>query len=139
MTTRCKKLSERSTRENYIQKWKRKRPLHFQAYWRYSQICGRCNRKSNISYPRYGGRGIKVKISREDFISWFVSSAKKRGFKQEEIKSFSQSSVSKLESRKDMKISNLIEYLDNLGLGIEIKAYPKDKNKKNEDIVLLKA
>lgn len=63
----------------------------------------------------------------------------KRGFKQEEIKSFSQSSVSKLESRKDMKISTLIEYLDNLGLGIEIKAYPKDKNKKNEEIVLLKA
>jgi hypothetical protein len=63
----------------------------------------------------------------------------KRGFKQEEIKSFSQSSVSKLESRKDMKISTLIEYLDNLGLGIEIKAYPKDKKEKKEDIVLLKA
>lgn len=61
----------------------------------------------------------------------------KRGVKQEDIKSFSQSSVSKLESRKDMKISTLIEYLDNLGLGIEIKAYTKDKKKK--DFVLLKA
>jgi len=31
---------------------------------------------------------------------------------------------------KDMKISTLIEYLDNLGLSIEIKAYPKNKKKK---------
>ncbi len=46
----------------------------------------------------------------------------KRGIKQEDIISFSQSSVSKLENRKDIKISTLIEYLDNLGLGIEIKA-----------------
>jgi len=62
----------------------------------------------------------------------------KLGIRQEDIKSFSQSSVSKLESRKDMKISTLIEYLGNLGLSIEIKAYPKNKKKKNEEIVLLK-
>jgi len=61
----------------------------------------------------------------------------KRGMKQEDIKTFSQSSVSKLESRKDMKISTLIEYLDNLGLGIEIKAYPKNKKKKEENEFLL--
>ena len=60
------------------------------------------------------------------------------GIRQKDIKSFSQSSVSKLESRKDMKISTLIEYLGNLGLGIEIKVYPKNKKKKNEEIVLLK-
>ncbi len=63
----------------------------------------------------------------------------KMGIKQEDIKSFSQSSVSKLESRKDMKISTLIEYLDNLGLRIEIKAYPKNKKEKNKEIILLKA
>ncbi len=62
----------------------------------------------------------------------------KRGIKQEDIKSFSQSGVSKLEARKDMKISTLIEYLDNLGLSVEIKAYPKDKKKKSEEIILLK-
>ena len=62
----------------------------------------------------------------------------KLGIRQEDIKSFSQSSVSKLESRKDMKISTLIKYLGNLGLCIEIKAYPKNKKKKNEEIVLLK-
>jgi hypothetical protein len=63
----------------------------------------------------------------------------KRGFRQEDIKSFSQSSVSKLESRNDMKISTLVEYLDNLGLSIEIKAYPKNNKKKNEEILILKA
>jgi hypothetical protein len=60
-----------------------------------------------------------------------------RGVRQEDIKNFSQSSVSKLESRRDMKISTLINYLDNLGLGVEIKAYPKDKTEK-EEFVLLK-
>ena len=62
----------------------------------------------------------------------------KLGIRQEDIKSFSQSSVSKLESRNDMKISTLIKYLGNLGLSIEIKVYPKNKKKKNEEIVLLK-
>ncbi len=63
----------------------------------------------------------------------------KQGYRQEDIKSFSQSSVSKLESRNDMKISTLVEYLNNLGLGIEIKAYPKKHTKKNEEILILKA
>ncbi|MFW6327824.1 MAG: XRE family transcriptional regulator [Bacteroidota bacterium] len=62
----------------------------------------------------------------------------KRGFKQEDIHSFSQSSVSKLEKRKDMKISTLIEYLDDLGLALEIKAYPKSKHTKKDEFILLK-
>lgn len=60
-----------------------------------------------------------------------------RGMKQEDIQTFSQSSVSKLESRKDMKISTLIEYLDNLGLGIEIKAYPKNRKRKDDKEILI--
>jgi hypothetical protein len=64
---------------------------------------------------------------------------KKMGIRQEDIKAFSQSSISKLEARKDIKISTLIEYLENLGLGIEIKAYQKNKGqKKNQEYVLLK-
>ena len=63
----------------------------------------------------------------------------KRGLRQEDVKSFSQSSVSKLESRNDIKISTLVEYLDNLGLGIEIKVYPKNDKKKGKEIVILKA
>jgi len=64
---------------------------------------------------------------------------KKFGIRQEDIKSFSQSGVSKLESRKDLKISTLIQYLENLGLGVEIKVYPKNKKMKNSEIILLKA
>ena len=64
---------------------------------------------------------------------------KEMGIRQEDIKTFSQSSISKLEARKDIKISTLIEYLESLGLGIEIKAYQKSKGrKKNQEYVLLK-
>ena len=58
--------------------------------------------------------------------------------RQDEVKNFTQSSVSRLEKRKDIKISTLIEYLDSLGMGVEIKAYPKKKNIKVEERILLK-
>jgi hypothetical protein len=60
------------------------------------------------------------------------------GMKQEDIQTFTQSGISKLESRKDMKISTLVEYLHNIGMGLEIKAYPKKRNRKVEEVVLLK-
>jgi hypothetical protein len=63
---------------------------------------------------------------------------KQMGVKQEDIRSFTQSGISKLEARKDMKISTLVEYLDNIGMGLEIKAYPKKRKKKVEEVVLLK-
>lgn len=64
---------------------------------------------------------------------------KQLGIRQDEIKDFSQSSVSKLESRKDIKVSTLIEYLANIGMGVEIKAYPKNKkDKPGGEVVLLK-
>jgi len=63
---------------------------------------------------------------------------KQMGVKQEDIKAFTQSGISKLESRKDMKISTLVEYLSNIGMGLEIKAYPKRKKKHFDDVVILK-
>ncbi len=63
----------------------------------------------------------------------------KMKIKQEDIESFSQSSISKLESRKDMKISTLLEYLESIGFGIEIKVYPKNKQiHGTEEIILIK-
>ena len=50
----------------------------------------------------------------------------RRGIKQTEVKSFSQTAVSKLERRKDMKLSTLIDYLEGIGMGLEIRVYPKD-------------
>ena len=64
---------------------------------------------------------------------------KKMGIRQEDIKLYSQSGISKIESRKDMKISTLIEYLHVIGLGMEIKVFPKDVSSNRENIVLLRA
>ena len=61
----------------------------------------------------------------------------KLGVKQDEFDNFSQTSISRLEKRKDIKISTLIEYLNNLGMGLEIKTFPKKKIKNiNEEILL---
>jgi len=60
------------------------------------------------------------------------------GLRQEDIRSFSQSGISKLESRKEMKISTLVEYLDDIGMSLEIKAYPKDKMRNRKEFILLK-
>ena len=58
--------------------------------------------------------------------------------KQSEMVNFTQSSVSKIEKRKDIKISTLIDYLDSLGMGLEIITYPKIPNTKRQEKVLLK-
>jgi len=61
----------------------------------------------------------------------------KLGVKQDEFDNFSQTSISRLEKRKDIRISTLIEYLDNLGMGLEIKTFPKTNvNIINEEILL---
>ena len=58
--------------------------------------------------------------------------------KQSEMIHFTQSSVSKIEKRKDIKISTLIDYLDSLGMGLEIITYPKCAVSKQQERVLLK-
>ena len=60
----------------------------------------------------------------------------KCGVKQGDISQFTQTAVSKLENRKDIKISTLIDYLESLGMGLEITALPKGKKAKRE--ILLK-
>lgn len=65
---------------------------------------------------------------------------KEAGIKQQDIESFSQSGLSKIESRSDMKISTLREYLHSIGMQLEIrarKAKPR-KTDKNKEYVLLK-
>jgi hypothetical protein len=60
----------------------------------------------------------------------------KYGVKQGDLSQFTQTAVSKLESRKDIKISTLIDYLESLDMGLEIIALPKGKKAKRE--ILLK-
>ena len=62
----------------------------------------------------------------------------KCGLKQNEIKNFSQTSVSKLERRKDIKISTLVDYLSSLDMGLEIKTFPKNKKIKVKEEILLR-
>ena len=62
----------------------------------------------------------------------------RQGIKQSDLKAFTQSAVSKLEKRKDMKISTLIEYLEDIGMGLEIRAYPKSKNSNAKTETLLR-
>ncbi|HNS31551.1 MAG TPA: XRE family transcriptional regulator [bacterium] len=61
------------------------------------------------------------------------------GLRQQDLKDFNQSGISKLEARTDMKLSTLIEYLKNINMGMEIIAYPKNIKKKNiQEITILK-
>jgi hypothetical protein len=60
----------------------------------------------------------------------------KYGVKQGDVANFTQTAVSKLENRKDIRVSTLIDYLESLGMGLEIVALPKGKDAKRE--VLLK-
>jgi glycosylphosphatidylinositol transamidase (GPIT) subunit GPI8 len=89
--------------------------------------------------PKERVERAQVNANKEIFSIKLSELRKQMGIKQEEIKSFSQSGISRLESRKDMKISTLIEYLENIGMGLEIKVYPKATHNKNEEVTLLKA
>jgi hypothetical protein len=62
----------------------------------------------------------------------------KRGLKQNEVKNFSQTSVSRLERRKDIKISTLVDYLSSLDMGLEIRTYPKNNKIKMKEEILLR-
>lgn len=82
----------------------------------------------------------KIEAEKEIFRIRLSELRKKMGVRQEDLKTFSQSSISKLESRKDIKVSTLIEYLENIGMGIEIKVFPKNQgHEPNNGILLLKA
>jgi len=61
---------------------------------------------------------------------------KQFGIKQVDIEGFSQPAVSRLESRKDMKVSTLMDYIHSLGLEIQIKVKEKKKGKAKEIVLI---
>ncbi len=62
------------------------------------------------------------------------------GLKQTEIPGFAQTSISRIESRADLKLSTLVDYVQALGMGIEIRAISKSKKKnKQKDVLILKS
>ena len=62
----------------------------------------------------------------------------KLGVNQDEFDNFSQTSISRLEKRKDIRLSTLIAYLNNLGMGLEIRTFPKKRRKKAKEEILLR-
>jgi predicted XRE-type DNA-binding protein len=77
----------------------------------------------------YERESLNIKLSRL---------REKHAIKQSEVSNFTQTAVSKLENRKDIKISTLIDYLDSLGMGLEIRTYPKGKPVSREQEILLR-
>ena len=61
------------------------------------------------------------------------------GIKQTDLENFSQSGVSKIENRKDMKVSTLINYVRSLGLELEIKVRSRGAARKRvvKEVTLL--
>ena len=71
------------------------------------------------------------KMAQEESLNIRLSILREKyGIKQSEIVNFTQTAVSKLENRKDIRISTLIDYLDSLNMGLEITAYPRNSSKK---------
>ena len=83
-------------------------------------------------------RSAHIKAEQEVLTIRLAQLREEQNKKQSEMNNFTQSSVSKIERRKDIKISTLIDYLDNLGMGLEILTYPKKSKLKTKKTVLLK-
>ncbi|TGM57142.1 helix-turn-helix domain-containing protein [Leptospira vanthielii] len=80
----------------------------------------------------------KTEAQKEIFKLKLAELRQNQGIKQTDVDGFSQVSVSRIESRSDIKISTLIDYVHACGFDVEIKAVPR-RNKKKEEFVLLKA
>lgn len=83
-------------------------------------------------------RRARMKAEQEILSIRLAQLREEKDIKQSEMVNFTQTSVSKIEKRKDMKISTLIDYLDSLGMGLEIRTYPKTMTSGDEGKVLLK-
>ena len=57
---------------------------------------------------------------------------KKMGLRQVDVDGFTQTEVSKIEHRSDIKLSTLIDYMQSIGLGIKILGVPTDDEEEFE-------
>ena len=71
------------------------------------------------------------KMAREESLNIRLTLLREKyGIKKSGVANFSQTTISKLEDNKDIRISTLIEYLDSLGMGLEITAYHRNSNER---------
>lgn len=80
----------------------------------------------------------KAEAQKQIFKLKLAELRQKQGIKQTDVNGFSQVSVSRIESRSDIKISTLVDFVHACGFDVEIKAVPK-KKKNKEEFVLLRA
>lgn len=83
-------------------------------------------------------RRARIKAEQEIFAMRLYLLREEQGVKQSEMKNFNQASVSKIEKRKDIKLSTLLDYLDSLDLNLEIAVYPRDDYSADSRRVLLR-
>ncbi len=83
-------------------------------------------------------RRARLAADREIFALQLAKLRERQGVKQSDIQAFTQTAVSKLERRKDMKLSTLIEYLDGIGMGLEISVYRKGSKRAGKKETLLR-
>ena len=81
-------------------------------------------------------RRAKMKAELESLSIRMSMLREEQSVKQSEMKNFRQSSVSKIESRKDMKISTMLDYFDSLGMGVEISVFPRSGNHNSKQVLL---
>ena len=83
-------------------------------------------------------RRARLAAEREILNMRLAELRERQGVKQSDIKAFSQTAVSKLEKRRDMKLSTLIEYVQGIGMGIEIRVYRKGAKRSGKAQTLLR-
>jgi hypothetical protein len=81
----------------------------------------------------------KSKANKILFTMKLAELRKQSGVKQTEIEGFSQTSVSRIEGRDDIKLSTLVDYIQALDMEIQIKVINKKSKSRNKEILLMKA
>lgn len=64
---------------------------------------------------------------------------KKMGLRQVDIDGFTQTEISKIENRSDIKLSTLIDYMKSIGMGVKIVGIPEDDGEEEFEILTAKA
>ena len=93
-------------------------------------------KKMEENMSRAAVKRARMKAEQDIMIIRLAQLREAQNIKQSEMENFTQSSISKIENRKNIKLSTLIDYLDALGMGMEISVYPKYSYKDSK--ILLK-
>ncbi|MCX6103713.1 MAG: helix-turn-helix transcriptional regulator [Proteobacteria bacterium] len=64
---------------------------------------------------------------------------KKMGLRQVDVDGYTQTEISKIENRSDIRLSTLIDYMKSIGMGIKIMGIPKNDDEDEFEILTAKA